>query len=366
MQVTPEIVATGTALAGAVLGYAYREYRNRMRPFLQIIQTDGSTTKGDQIVAVQPEVSASLEGSFYIKTPKDQQPLRDVREHWDKADDLKQLWPVTKTDVEAILAATTAEPMCDSLSEAFEGRFFDRTLRLLLVNNRLNIPATPAEKGEVVRVFDDQKDDCVWLDFPTKAVAFGKGMTHPAVRARCEPLLALIRCLAIDELHRVFTQFKGILEAEYTAAMQTVDKLEQIIDQHSRWVLHCYIANMNNTPLIIERNSFLAVVDRKRVKYREPCYLALVKTTDEGREYIADTNTPLVVRAGSDTKFVVITRDTQGQMELGDAMRECFNRGQAKCHITVKMRKIGLLKRQTFQSQSTEFLSSSKKDWIRS
>jgi hypothetical protein len=210
MQVTPEMIAAGTALAGGVLGYAYREYRNRMRPFLQVIKTDGSTTKSDEIVPVQPEVSASLEGSFYIKKPKDQPPLRDIREHWDKADDMKRLWPLTKPDVEAILAAPAPEPMCEALKEAFDGRLFDHTLRILLVNNRLSIPAAPAGKPEVVRVFDDQKDDCVWLDFPTKAVTFGKGMTHPAVRARCEPLLGLIRCLAIEQLHGVFRQYKGV------------------------------------------------------------------------------------------------------------------------------------------------------------
>jgi hypothetical protein len=252
--------------------------------------------------------------------------------------------------------------MCDALQETFEGTLFDRSLRILLVTNRISIPPVPAGKPEVIRIFEDNEKDFVWLDLPGKAVTFGKGMNNAAVRARCEPLLALIRCLALDELHKVFTQYRGVLETEYSAAMQTVEKLNNILDTHSRWVLYCYIANMNNYPVIIERHISLTVVDREKVKYPEPCYLALVKTTDKEEEYIADTNTPLVVPAGTDATFAVITRDTQGKMPLGSAIRECYNRGQARCNIAVTLRKVGLVKRQKFRSQLSEFISSDNKD----
>ena len=125
--------------------------------------------------------------------------------------------------------------------------------------------------------------------------------------------------------------------------------------------IRCFLANMNNTPLVVENQATLTVVDRRRVKYKIKCYISLIKKKDNGESVIVDTANPMVLKTGSDTEFIIITEKTQAGMEFGGAIREAFDRGShAKCHITLNIKKVGLLKRQKFRSPSIKFLTTER------
>jgi hypothetical protein len=75
---------------------------------------------------------------------------------------------------------------------------------------------------------------------------------------------------------------------------------------------------------------------------------------------LADTKTPLVIKQGEDAEFAFITESAQSGMELGKALREAFDREQGQCHLTVVLRRVGLLKRQRYDSARSSFAAPAK------
>lgn len=361
INIAPEVIATGVGILSAVTGYGFREYRNRIRPFFQVTRIDGEVTKNTDETIIDEEVVASLENSFYMKKIASKTRVRDALDKYKKAAQIKANWPEIEMLVGDVLSADDDASLIEALSRAFSNGAFERFVMVLLVTDRLVCPSASTDAQERITVYDsEERNGSVWLSFPANVQNFGNMFKDPAMRAKCAPLIDNVRFLCRDNLRRVFERFSRILEAENRIAVEVFPRLQVGINQHSRWALYCYFANLSHNPLIIEKDACLTVVQKGQVKISEPCYVTILKLDEDGDQYIADTQTPLTVRSESDVEFCLVTNKTQGEMNLGGVMRDVYDKGGGKCYLTVTVRRVGLFKRQRLRTTVCDFCASSE------
>jgi hypothetical protein len=359
-QIQPEVLATLLAIIGAILGYAFREYRNKVRPFFQLSELTGGLTKRSDDVQVEQDIVDKLSNTFYIKELDQKNTLGEVWDRWDRADDVESYWPKVRDYLDKVLAATTDEALIRSLPELFELKYFGMWMMLMLVGDRIKFSKIPKALPTRIQVFDSEdKKGCVWFSFPTNAQDFGNNFSEPVIRSKCTPFINSIKYLHRDSLFSILRQYKDILENEYKAAVSSIHALKAIKDNHSRWDFFCYFANLSQSPVVIENRGGVSIFDKgTKFKLTEECYLANLQT-NEGKRSILDTINPIILRGGADAEFVFITKHTQSQMELGKHLREVFERGRATVRLSFRVRKVGLLKRQRYVSPSFPFVESS-------
>jgi hypothetical protein len=358
-----EILAALIGLAGAVIGYAFREYRNRARPFFQVTTVDGGMLKMLDEHEVEESITSELEDSFYIKKIEAKCLMRDIDDRWDKADDVKRFWPQVKDHVDQVLSSTKDESITDSLSRLLSLGQFDRWMMLLLVNDKLSFENIPSEDDQRVATYRSQENNgSLWISFPNNAVNFGNNLQVGIIKSKVIPFIRVVTSLDKEIIFETLRQFKNIMEIEYQSAVSVVDDLKKIRDQNSRWAFMCYFANLSKNPVIIDNKSKLLIADSTGVKYQETCYLAVIQPDENdqfGASKITDTKKPLVVRPSSDIEFVFITTKTQEEMSRGSAIREAYDRGEASLKFSINIRKVGLFKRQKYETTDFPFVSSS-------
>jgi hypothetical protein len=362
IQLPYEIWATVIGIGGAVLGYAFREYRNRVRPFFQITRIAGDTIKKSDRVNVSKETSDKLKSTFYLDELKMNDRLGNVSNVHKQAEQVRNWWPEDRPTIDQVLASNTDDELCHALISTTNFRSIERWLLILLVSDKLHVSVGAARGAPKIAVEEDDEDEGrVWFMFPNKAVSFGNHLKNAAFRSKCQPFIDAVKTLDHDAIKTTFTRFKELAEAEYRSSMECLPELKNLSDTNSRWCFYCYLANLNDTPIIIKTQAYLHVCDKTGVHYKEDCYLALLKADKDGNLDLTDTKTPIVVPVGKDVQFALITTKTQIMMTRGTAVRECFERKESKCHITVKIRHVGLFEQQRFCSQSTTFIATDEK-----
>lgn len=356
VQVQPEILATLLAIVGAVLGYAFREYRNRARPFFQLTELGGDLLKRSDQTQIEESLSHSLSSTFYIKGLDAKSTVGEVWDCWDRADDVERRWPEVRDKLDKILASTSDDALMYSFPDLFDLKYFERWMMLILVADRITFSKIPKQSVIRIKVFQSEDNKgSVWFAFPTKTVSFGNNFSEPAIGSKCTPFVNSIKYLHRDLIFSILRQYKDIMEEEHKAALSTIHDLKAISDAHSRWSFSSYFANLSSAPIVIENDGEVLVHDKTtKFKLRERCYLANLQLK-EGKSSIVDTNKPIVIRGGADAEFVFITRKTQTEMTLGSHLRTVFESGTARVKVSFPIRKVGLLKRQRFVSPGFKF-----------
>ncbi len=354
-----EIIGVIMGFIGAIVGYAFREYRNRVSPLLEIINI-GTTCKRSDKVNIDTRIVETLRDSFYPEEIQPEATLGDVFDIWDRCDFLEKLWPSTKRGIEAVINAESDDDFKSRLSDILRQRFFEKLLIKLLLNNRLDFGITPeilASQERIHTWFDEEQEHKVWFDLPPDARSFGKAIGHPAIRSKLEPFIIAVSRFHKTGIINAFRHFIRIFDADYTKALSCVHDLKNIDNENERWVMRCFLANTSSSPLVVERRGTLTVFDIKtKTKYQEDCYLAFIDKDDK----LEDTDTPLVVSGGEGKRFALLTSQKQQEMNLGGALRELYDRKDGKCHISIILRRPGLLRRQPYQSSTAEFSSPTK------
>ncbi len=244
-----EVLAVLVALLGGVVGYALREYLNRVNPLLEIIEIE-SRTKNSEEVRVDATTVDTLRDSFYIEEIKPGTNLGSVFQAWDRCDDLQKFWPETKEELEAVIQASSLEDFKTKLGLIVSRRYFGRWMTKLIINNHLDFQVTSAieESPEQVHTWHDDEGQ-VWFDLPPSGPAFATKLNHPALRDKHLPFFT-----AISRLHRpgiiaAFKRFIEILDADYEKALKCTDVLKRLHDENGRWGTKCFIANTSHSPI---------------------------------------------------------------------------------------------------------------------
>ena len=352
----PEITATLIAIASAAGGYALREFRNRARPFLAIEAIDGRVQRNVDSVAVPTDVRSALAGSFYVKELDPTEDVRAIDETWDRADDVARMWPEMRARIDRVIGASTDDEFRAALPELLKLVFFERIAMKLLVRDELSFAPPPADAKEWIAVSEDtDKKGCVWFHFPGQTYPFGNTLSHATVRAKVMPFIEAVRFGQSDAVRAGLKELRRRMEAEFQAAVNAVAKLRNLLDEHLRWGVQFYFANLSASPVVVHKAGTLTVTDPSGLRATEECYLAVVKTSSEGREYWSDANSPIVVRGHEDARLVLITRQEQNRMKLGKALRETFDRGAGTFELTMTVNRIGLIRTQVLRTPAHRF-----------
>lgn len=286
--------------------------------------------------------------------------LRKIDDTWERADDLVQFWPEVKKAIDQLLGAATSDDAKGAIPAIFRLRYFENFAVPLLLNDRLPFDPVPDGTPEWIPTSYDPNDEkgCNWFEFPGMAIQFGKVLSHPTIKSKHRPIIDAVRYGQVESLKTGLRELKRIVDAEYEVATKAVVFLRGFLDSQLRWGLQFYFANLSGNPVVVHPTARLYVKDKAGLRATEDCYLAVVKEDkDEGTEYWADTKSPIVVRGHDDARIVLITRKRQGEMALGNAIRESYSRGEATARVELVVTKVGLLKKQRIRTKWTPFKS---------
>jgi hypothetical protein len=214
-------------------------------------------------------------------------------------------------------------------------------------------------KKRNVQVYKDEEKErgkFVWMDFEGVTIKFGHHLDSPAVESKVIPFIDSIASLDEDRIENVFDQVRDILQNEYEAASQIAGDMKGILNENSRWVFYFYVANMRKSPFAIRDNVTLEVEDPAGSRFTKDCYIADLDF-EEDEPKISDINHPLIVGPESEMFFAIITSKTQSEMDKGSAIREAFERGEAKFKVKIPIIKKGFFKHQTYESEELDFSS---------
>jgi len=357
-SIPAEIWATLIGLFGALTGYAFREYLDRIGPFFEIISVESVGTRNDA-EELNRSVAERLRGSFYVREvyidpnitgPKLPITLGEIYDRWDRADNLQRFWRDIKSCTQELLRSNTDEEYLVKLSELLKYKWFDPFFINAIEEGRIHISTLSDEQEEIVNtIFDLEKNNgSFWINFPHGTTTwFGRDLNSVNRKAKCEPFIRLVRLARRNQLNEIFKEFLAAFDREYEIATSVINDLKSLYDKHSRWACKMYFANLSTKPLMIKNRLTLEVGDTRNRKliFREPCKLVTVQE----KEFFP-TNEPIVVPAQSASVFGLITAKIQGEMQLGVSLQDAYQTGEGRCRVLVKIRKTGLMPNQYVKS----------------
>ena len=358
---TPEILAVLVGSGCGAGGYLFREYQNRVRPYLRTVKVDGGLVKRtDTRPDTLGSLKAKIDSAYFFDPLGDVPSVGKIHEAWDRADDYVRFWPDEKAKLDAVLASGSKDALGKTLPELFSTRFLDRLMQSLLAGDRIVLPTIPDTAEDNVATFPGQGDDSgiIWLAFPQNTVNFGSMMDEEVMKAKAEGFLRIISSLDPALVHPVVQKIRDVGEKDFHISTEVAPQLKKMRDESSRWVLTVYFANLSTKPLMIHTTCKISVLDRPKRRFAEESYVVLIRRSKAGSNSYQDTSSPLIVRAGEDVTFAVITQKQQKEMTLGPAFREAFERGQGTCRVHLRVARVGLFGTQRLCTPRTPFKKS--------
>ena len=370
LELTDGEVAILTAVVSgfaATLGYLFREYRNRAKPFLSITHVSGGLRKLNDRVEIPLDTVRRLEGSSYIEALNANVELRDLQEVVEDCRRIRDHGEPLLVDLGAVVEACDSGSetrVVGSLAKVCDRRFFDDFVLTLLQGGNLRIPRLPRNAKLKLEMRDQTATDgVIWIAFPGRLLPLGElpsgrmglkelQVLHDRYLRFLKPILAM----DIDILRNVFGQLKGFLESELSIARATLPEVEPIRNGRARFAIRIYVANLGRTPFIVQRRARLFVEDPATgARFEEASYLLLVDEAKDGGETFEDTTLPLVIPSEKDETIAYATIDAESKMKTGKALRESLERGKARCWLEFELRQAGLFGKRTVRTPSARF-----------
>jgi hypothetical protein len=350
----PELQATlvGSAVAviSGALGYAFREWRNRAKPFIAVTKFTGDVRISDSETAVPSEVSDVLAPAFYLDQVADKVELGRINQLFDEGARMLEHGPVIRRRIDAIVSAiannTPDATLVTLLIDLCGPSYMDEYFGHLLARDRVRPkpteqPAAPKFSAH----YSEQNDGCIVVGFPNRPITLGMGFkTDEFMKARFEPLVVVIQNLDRPALVDVLARVREQIGAEEEIALKLRPELQRILDANSRWESYIYLANLRSTPMLIEPTAVLHVRDYTGATFAEVCKMAVYgEDSKRQRRFTADS--PLVVPSGVSSRFTLFTKNTQNEMSRGQAFRDAFVHNQALAWLELYVHGVGLRRR---------------------
>jgi hypothetical protein len=356
---TSEIVKGLIGILGAIVGYALREYKNRVTPFFQIYNIDGGSIAGWEKVPIPEPMRKILKDSFYINELGDEELFQHAYRCWDRADDIKKFWPEISEYVNKIITSSIDEEIEENLYELFNTRWFDRWFTLLVARSEISFSPSPKNKSKILDVIIDPTDEessgVIWFSTSFGTTTLGQQLNNPAMLQKFSGFIDNLAKFDVSSIKKAITVFRSKLEKEYQIAVGIHEELKEILESYSRWLFKIAFTNLSNNPIVIKKEALVSIVDNKTNNtYTLDCSLAK-KVLEKGREDFQHSASPISVRGGETIEFAIVTTKTQKEMELGQDIRNVNERGSGICRVTLNLEKPGLIKKQTVKSKPIEF-----------
>ncbi len=345
-QIQAYIFTAFLVFFGAIIGYFLREYQNRARPFIAIKEVSGDIQKPTQNIGLSKNIIKELASSFLINKLSENDTLGEVR---DSFSDAHKISICGKDFIELI----------DKISRALKNKDEDTFLKLIsqmlmdvdyefwlykfTSTERLTPPTISKNLPTKIEIIDsDEEDGCIWFIFDRGSTSFGHGFRkHPILRIKCDFFIKLIQTIDFRGLANVFSQIRNIFEKELLIAKDLETKFKEIIDESSRWEIQLYVANLGQTPFLINNTAQLEILEESGAKLNEECFMILLSKDKDNRLSRKDTLSPLVLGSEQDTSFSFLTKNTQSKMKRGKLLREIYNSGKSECQLSFNIEQAG-------------------------
>jgi hypothetical protein len=354
----PEILKPILALMGSVVGYAFREYQNRISPFVQITNIKGNYFAGWRPISIKKDLYKDFKNSFLIPELPDSPKTLQVYSALQKIRSITKYWPDTKSQIESLLGITNDNEYEEGLYLLLKNPRFDEWFTQLTLKSKIHFSQSSNILPEKIACHADPNatnEGMIWVSTSYGTVGFAKNLKNPAVKARLDPFISNVKNLDLSNINNSLNQFIAIMNNEHTIALAHKNSLQDLIDSNANWMIKITFANLSNQPLLIQSTSILQLKhDKNNVKYSLPCSLALL-IKDNEKERIRHTLEPLTLKPGEIITFAMATSQTQQEMSLGDEIRSLFNRKSGFCQIKLEIQKPGLLKHQSIRSPKIHF-----------
>lgn len=348
-------------IAAAILGFSFREFINRLRPFFQLVEIDGGTRKLSDRPSIPPELRTALSRSVVVK-PLAASP--NIEEIYDKAEEARRILessPNLEELAHEVLLAESEADWYDALARLTAKRRFASWMLRLLVNDTVRIEGRfRRRKPRVEFVDDDESDGCVWFLFPLRSVKFGRKLKSPAIRAKAMPWIRAISLGERDLVNDALLTYLATFQLEREIAEETLDELDAMVNRNSRWVFVVYLANMNDVPFAVTDDPVVTVIAPGGRRFKIPCRLAYPSDSETERfiPRLRDLHHPLIVKPAADEKFGLVTRGRQRDIPDGDAIRSLYESGEGKIRVELNVRTVGVRPNQRLKTPLAPFVGS--------
>jgi hypothetical protein len=359
-QMQSAIFAAVLSICAGVVGYFFREYRQRAKPFLALTKVTGGVRASQQLVDVPDAILDPLNQALFINPLNPKQQLEEVEDVAyqaavlsDNASDIREL-------LDQALEATSGEDMIraeSSLAVLLSNGVFEGCILRLISSDKLEIPRVQEDMLPRVQTFHSEEyGGSIYIAFQGAPVNFGRDFTHVLIlKEKCLPFVRLIEVMDLKALNVLLREIKAAIESELPLAKEVLPQLNDLLESNSRWELELYLANLGKDAFLVSTEANLRVQDNTGAGYEEICRLSILDRDEKGDRISRPVDSPLIVSGESGASFCYVTSNVQQEMERGAAFREAFVSGKAKCWVEFQIEKIGLVRRKKVMTPSVAF-----------
>ena len=343
------------AAISSIIGYSFREYLNRVRPFISVQSVEGIGYVTHQITEMPDNVVNTLKNASILSSCTDREEMQAIATNLNTANEFQTSGP------ELIALLDNLISTCDKQSEEFLP-LFQRFVRKAswqdylvecILGNKISQPEIQQSSGikpkaPLVHYIDTgEKEGSYFIRFPGETLIFGFGLHHlPPVKEVFNLIVTAICNFDYLVIKEIFTSFRNAVDSELRIANEVQPHLKKLKDSNSTWNFELYICNLSGRPFIIQKDALLIIYDGDKKAYEEPCSLLTPAKDESGNWDIRKS--PIVVPPQTGLTIAFYSRP-QHMMDRGLAIRELFEKKDKNTRFQLKLSviKVGLLKTST-------------------
>lgn len=365
-QIASALLTVGLTCVAAVIGYFFREYRNRVKPFITVSKVEGELRDASKPIELPQDIVdltqklldiTQIQFNKKTNTTEIQRFCNEIKKLIDNVPEFLSFIDEFKEFIEK----NEFKGAQNLLLKIIQNNIYDYWIMLLITVRSIRIPKPKDGLNEVIELSEEPSmyNGCFSIKFPGKVVTFGSNLKEQNMaKAQCKLFTDLIKYLDFDAIFEVFKQIKEFLKNSLDISKDLEPKLKKILDDHSQWGIKLYIANLGRTPFLIKRRAELYVTNQDGAKYIHPCFLVVFEKDEDGDESKYTADSPLVVPSESDIYLEFVTSNAQYEMGNGRVFREIFASGSARCWIKFDIERIGVFRNQKIITPKAIFAES--------
>lgn len=338
-----------------ILGYFFREWQNRVTPFIEVLTIDGTTTKGTDTIEIEDDSLIDIgKGCEYLDTFTKKMTLSDIYSLHKQCLIAKYVYSEFNDKLNEILYSSEPQKIEKIFSRLCSSETFDNYLTKAIAGDRLK-PYKNVNNQNAIRynvIFDaNEEKGTYWIPFENNTTTLGNRLNTEALKIKFQDLIDIIIYWDVDGIKHYIKQLQSLIDKHNQAANQIYPFAEKFINENSRWIFKLSVINLNDKPILIGKRSQLIVKSKLYKPIVEDCYLL---TFGEKGNYV-DVEYPVIINSGETKEIGFITEKRQCDMEKGDAIRGVYKSKKGKMIIALEIIKVGLFRKQIFHTPSVVF-----------
>lgn len=362
-QILAAVITVGLTVLAAIIGYFFREFRNRAKPFLSITHVEGNLFTSSKRIDVPEPITQSLKDSIIITSLSSRDTLYEIKKASDDSREVTEQAPELLEMIQQFSESAGNNEFASAqsiLGKILVRKTFERWIIYLFAQSMIIPPKVDKQLPKVIPVSESNEyEGCFLIAVPGMAFSFGKHLSKLTIlKPHVEDLVALVERMDLKGLVTLFNQIESKIQSVLETAKDLKPLLNELLHEHSIWAIRIYVANLGRTPFIINQTGMIHVKDETGAEYHEECHLVNISLNDDGEIVRNKATTPLVVGSERDVTLEVITSKVQGAMNRGNAFREAFTSESAKCWAELLIEKVGIIRHKKLKTPKAAFKES--------